>query len=124
MRAILKIVKYWPVVTNLSVATAFGFALINIHISSYLSPLLGTSIITALCFLMLSMYFKFCWWHRILIINLIAVSLIVFIDKNIYSFESITYIRIVLFSTISAMLISGFLYFGIKNLKSKRHARP
>ena len=116
MKRSIAIIKYLPVIMNISIVIGCILSLLYIPNASFMHPLFGFSILISIALWFLSLDFKFCNWHRVLIVNIFITSLIVFIDKNIHSFESITYIRILLISTALASFISALLYFSIERI--------
>lgn len=72
IRVVVNIIKYYPVVMNIYLLIAMGLYLldIDINISKYIYTILGQSFITNIILYYLSVKFKLCEWHRILIINM------------------------------------------------------
>lgn len=119
MKRSVKIVKYVPIVMNIAIMIGCILSLCYVQSSSFMHPLFGFSVLVSIALWFLSVDFKFCAWHRILIVNIFVVSLIVFIDKNIYSFRNLTYIRILMISTVMSSFISALLFLKIKNITLK-----
>lgn len=109
-----ELVKWWPIITNLVVLAAFLCALFNAKIYDITSPLFGASLTTAVFWYYFSIEYKFCFWHRLLIINLIIVSLIVLINNILIRFgfriENYFYIRLIIIICLISIFLSAFLY--------------
>lgn len=107
----IQIVKWWPVVTMFMVMAGLILILFGVNFYGVLSPIFGCSLFTSICWWYFSKAFKFCFWHRLFILNLIVISLIVLIDKNIYHFEYIVYVRGLILLCCATILTSSILYF-------------
>ena len=110
MRNTITVIKYWPVVTTLVIMLAFVFELLEMSIFNVLSPLFGCSLFMAICFYFISKLLRFCLWHRILIINLIVISVITFVNINIYRFQNIIVIQTCLLVSCISIITSLILY--------------
>lgn len=108
---VVRIVKFWPIVTNLIVLLALYMSILDISISKFTYPIFGHSLLIDICFLIMSYKMHFCFWHKLLIYNLIAIILIEWIDVNIFSFEYMIYIRTLLALSCYSILTSIILYF-------------
>lgn len=69
---LLNIIKYYPVAMNIYISIVMGLYIldIDVNISKYVFTFIGQSFITDLSLFILSIKFKMCIWHRILIINM------------------------------------------------------
>lgn len=73
-------------------------------------PIFGHALFIDICFLIMSMVMKFCFWHRLLILNLITTIVIEWINVNVYTINSALYIRMIFGLSCSVLLISTILY--------------
>lgn len=82
-KLILAIIKYYPILMNFIICIIFGEYLFsdNYDISNFLKPIFGYSLLISLLFLLLSIDKRFCWWHRLLICNMVANNLMSMFDK-------------------------------------------
>jgi len=73
-KSILAIINFYPILMNFIICVIFGEYLFseNYDISNFLKPFIGYSLLISLFFLLLSIEKRFCWWHRLLIYNMIA----------------------------------------------------
>ena len=111
MRTAIQFVKWWPIITTIVMMVSLILTLSDFKTMSYLSPIFGCSLFTSICWWYFSKAFKFCFWHRLFILNLIVISLIVLIDKNIHHFEYIMYVRGLILLCCITILVSSTLYF-------------
>ena len=118
MRGIIQLVKWWPILTTFAVMFGMVTILFNVNTYSFITPIFGCSLFTSICWWYFSKAFKFCFWHRLFILNLIVISLIVLIDKNIHHFEYIMYVRGLILLCCVTILVSSTLYFRYGCFKS------
>ena len=111
MRGIIQLVKWWPVLTTFAVMIGMVTILFNVNTYSFITPIFGCSLFTSICWWYFSKAFKFCFWHRLFIINLALISLIVLFDKNVHQIGFIFYVRGLILLCCSTILASASLYF-------------
>jgi len=110
MKWILRIVKAWPIITNLSILLILIFHILEVSISNLMYPIFGHSLFVDILFLMMSYKLKFCFWHKLLILNLIAIIGIEWISVNLCIIDSVFYIRLLFTLTSVTLLTSTVLY--------------
>jgi len=111
VRRSIQIIKWWPIITTFMVMIGLILILFSVNIYSILSPLFGICFFTSCCWYFFSLDFKFCFWHRLFIINLAVISLIVLFDKNVHQIGFIFYVRGLILLCCSTILASASLYF-------------
>ena len=110
MRRSIQIIKWWPIVMTLIMMIGLICVLFNASIMTYTGPLFGICFFTSLCWYYFSLDFKFCFWHRLFILNLAINSLIVLYDK-IYHIPFVFYMRGLILLCCITILVSSILYF-------------
>ena len=85
-------------------------------------PIFGHALLIDICFLIMSSVMRFCFWHRLLILNLIATIVLEWISVNVYQINSLFYIRTLFGLSCSVLLISTILYskYGWFKQRAKR----
>ena len=111
MRLAILSVKYLPAIMTLLLIVQCLLSLADVEYSNLISTIYGHSILYNLLLLSLSYAFRFCLWHRILIVNLIFINIIEWIDVNIYEFEALDYVLSILLLSLLTSLVSTILYF-------------
>jgi len=111
MRGVIQFVKWWPVVTTLFILVGMATILCGVNLYSFIAPIFGCSLFTSVCWWYFSKAFKFCFWHRLFILNLIVISLIVLFDKNVHQIGFIVYVRGLILLSCTTILVSSVLYF-------------
>ena len=111
MRTAIQLIKWWPVLTTIVVMWAFILILFGVSVNNFTSPIFGCSLFTSICWWYFSKAFKFCFWHRLFIINLAVISLIVLFDKNVHQIGFIFYVRGLILLCCTTILVSSILYF-------------
>ena len=109
IRSTITLIKWMPIVLTISILLSFIFILCDVVIIKLLYPLTSSLIMTVLLF-MLSIVFKFCKWHRLLIMNLFFVALITWINSAFYRFPNLTIVHIILTTSTIASIVSLLLY--------------
>ena len=110
MRPMLKLIKYYPILVNIYILIIMLTYVSGIHInvSAYLYTYIGHSFYVDAVFILLSIVFKFCVWHRILIANMmLCLAIETLTNYNIY-IKNDVYIMII--STIITIFISLFIF--------------
>lgn len=114
MRRSISNIKMWPIITNFVIFVAFLFALFDNKIYDITSPLFGVCLLVSYYWYGFSIDFKFCSWHKVLILNLALISIIVLLNNIAIRFDNgmgkLTLIRLVLSLTTLFSLISRILY--------------
>jgi len=78
----IKFIKWFPIISTIAIIVSFIFALFNIPvIINILSYPVSSPISTCILLLLFSKVFKFCMWHRILIINLLIIAIFSWINS-------------------------------------------
>lgn len=111
MKISVRLLKITPIVLTLYVAIVMLLSLLNIEIV-ILDRVFGHSIFMDVLLFHFSKRFKFCAWHRILIINLLLQAIIQIID--VWSDFTIEYIIIIMVSSVillGSSILSTILYF-------------
>ena len=110
MRPMLKLIKYYPILVNLYVLLGMLIYVsgIRINVSTYLYTYIGQSFYVDAVFILLSVVFRFCIWHRILIANMmLCLAIETLTNYNIY-IKNDVYIMII--STIITIFISVLIF--------------
>ena len=106
MRTLIKLVKYYPILVNIYILIIMITYVsgVRINVSSYLYTYIGHSFYVDAVFILLSIVFKFCVWHRLLIGNMMLCLVIeTLTNHNIY-IKNDVYIMII--STIITIFIA------------------
>jgi len=109
MRWLLRIVKIWPIAINLSILIVLICYMFNISINNYVYPIFGHSLFVDICFLIMSKALRFCFWHRLLIWNLIVIIVMEWWSVNFFIINEIYYVRTLLALVCCTILVSTFL---------------
>ena len=110
MRPLIKLVKYYPILVNLYVLLGMLIYVsgIRINVSTYLYTYIGHSFYVDAVFILLSIVFRFCVWHRILIGNMVlCLAIETLTNYNVY-IKNDVYIMII--STIITIFISLLIF--------------
>ena len=101
---LINFIKVFPVVIQVIIVANIFDYYHKFSITNWLYPLFGFSVLWGILMLLLSIVFKFCIWHRLLIYNIIFNSLCEFISVNsILDFDCDTYMGFV--SVVSSMFL-------------------
>ena len=103
-------VKFLPIIMTVLLASQCFLALIDVDISNQISTIYGHSLLYNSTLLILSRAFHFCFWHRVIIINLIAINLIEWIDRNIFAFNPLEYVWMLIILLLASSLLAAILY--------------
>ena len=106
MRALIKLVKYYPILVNIYILIIMLTYVsgVRINVSDYSYTYIGHSFYVDAVFILLSIVFKFCVWHRLLIANMMLCLVIeTLTNHNIY-IKNDVYIMII--STIITIFIA------------------
>lgn len=112
LKSVLWIVKYSPIITNIAVMVGLIFTFTNYKLINHLSPNFSCALFTAVGWWVFSKHYRFCFFHRLLIINLAFISLLVYLQINWLVFDNAVYVRMMLLSTIATLL----LYYAVTSL--------
>lgn len=110
MRALIKLVKYYPILVNIYILIIMLTYVsgIRINVSAYLYTYIGHSFYVDAVFIILSIVFRFCVWHRILIANMmLCLAIETLTNHNIY-IKNDVYIMII--STIITIFMSLLIF--------------
>ena len=110
MRPLLQLIKYYPILVNLYVLLGMLIYVsgIRINVSTYLYTYIGHSFYVDAVFILLSIIFRFCVWHRILIANMmLCLAIETLTNYNIY-IKNDVYIMII--STIITIFIALLIF--------------
>ena len=96
---LIKLLKYYPVIVNLWILIDMIGYFLNVKVSEYSYTLLGHSLYLDIILLILSLKFKFCLWHQILILSssfyLIVETLNIWgLENNYYFYVNLCVIAI------------------------------
>lgn len=103
-------VKFIPIIVTVALLFQCIMALFDIDISLKVATIYGHSILYNSMLLVLSKAFRFCYWHRIIISNLIVINAIEWTDRNLFSFDSLQYVWMLIILISTSSLISALLY--------------
>ena len=110
MRALIKLVKYYPILVNLYVLLCMLIYVsgIRINVSAYSYTYIGHSFYVDIVLILLSIVFRFCIWHRLLIGNMIlCLAIETLTNHNVY-IKNDMYIMII--STIITIFMSLLIF--------------
>lgn len=110
MRPLIKLVKYYPILVNIYILIIMLTYVsgIRINVSTYLYTYIGHSFYVDAVFIILSIVFRFCVWHRILISNMmLCLAIETLTNYNIY-IKNDVYIMII--STIITIFIALLIF--------------
>ena len=110
MRALIKLVKYYPILVNIYILIIMLTYVsgIRINVSTYLYTYIGHSFYVDIVLILLSIVFRFCVWHRILIANMmLCLAIETLTNHNIY-IKNDVYIMII--STIITIFMSLLIF--------------
>lgn len=106
----IQLLKWLPVISTLAIIISFILILNGISVISLLSHPLSCAMLPCVLIFVFSKIFRFCRWHRILIVNLFVVALISWINANFYRLPNLEFIRTILLITSLSGVISTILY--------------
>lgn len=107
----IALVKWFPIISTLVIIISFSAALINVPIIvNILSYPFGAPINTCILLLVLSKVFKFCIWHRVLIVNLLIIAIFAWINCIYRISSDLTNIWIILLIASISALLSLIIY--------------
>lgn len=110
MKILIFIIKISPIIINFAILISLIFALFDRDISSFTYAIFGHSLYFDLLLLLLSVKMRFCFWHRLLIINMIIIITIEWIDINFNLISSsLCYIQSLLLLTCSSIIGAAIL---------------
>ena len=110
MRTLIKLIKYYPILVNLYVLLGMLIYVsgIRINVSTYLYTYIGHSFYVDIILILLSIVFRFCLWHRLLIGNMmLCLAIETLTNYNIY-IKNDVYIMII--STIITIFIALLIF--------------
>ena len=110
MKLIILLVKFFPVLITFLLILQCILSLLDVGIGCYVGAVYGNSLLYNLLLLVLSYAFRFCFWHRVLIFDLLLINCIVWADINIYQFSSVRYVWMLIALLLTSSLISTYLY--------------
>ena len=112
MRCIISLIKIYPIVVTLSITIGLLCAITGVSISNFTYPIFGHSLLMDMMILIMSIRFKFCKWHQILILNLIAIISIEWLSVNVgFIPDTHDYIATLTALMSITILISTILYY-------------
>lgn len=107
----IALVKWFPIISTLVIIISFSAALIDVPIIvNILSYPFGAPINTCILLLVLSKVFKFCIWHRVLIVNLLIIAIFAWINCIYRISSDLTNIWIILLIASISALLSLIIY--------------
>ena len=110
MKLAILSVKFIPIIVTVALLLQCVMALFDVDISLKVATIYGHSILYNSMLLVLSKAFRFCYWHRIIILNLIVINVIEWTDRNLFSFDSLQYVWTLIILLLTSSLISALLY--------------
>ena len=111
LKVSIQLVKFIPIISTLAIIISFVLILFGISIINLISIPLATPMLMCVLLYSLSMAFKFCKWHRVLIANLLLIALISWINITFYRFPNLLIIRTVLLISTMSILVALILYY-------------
>lgn len=107
---VIKLIKYYPIIVNLYILVTMGLYIFNIYypFGFYCYTFLGQSFYLNVLILLLSIKFRFCIWHRLLIYNMSFCLLLETIHN--YGINISNHIYIVVLSTIITIFMAIILF--------------
>jgi hypothetical protein len=110
MKLLVLIVKFFPVLITILLIFQCILSLLDVGIGRYVGAVYGNSLMYNLLLLILSYAFRFCFWHRVLIFDLLLINCIVWVDINVYQFASVKYVWMLIVLLLTSSLISAYFY--------------
>ena len=110
MKLAILSVKFIPIIVTVALVFQCVMALYDIDISESVATVYGHSLLYNSMLLVLSKAFRFCYWHRIIIIGLMTINLIEWVDRNLFSLDPLQYVWMLIILLLSSSLISALLY--------------
>lgn len=110
MKLAILSVKFIPIFVSAALIVQCILALYDIGITQSVSTIYGHSIFYNSMLLVLSRAFHFCFWHRVIISNLIVINLIEWVDRNLFSFDPLQYVWMLIILLLTSSLLSALLY--------------
>ena len=110
MRALIKLIKYYPILVNIYILIIMLTYVsgVRINVSAYSYTYIGHSFYVDIVLILLSIVFRFCVWHRILIANMmLCLAIETLTNHNVY-IKNDMYIMII--STIITIFIAVFIF--------------
>ena len=110
MRTLIKLVKYYPILVNIYILIIMLTYVsgIRINVSTYSYTYIGHSFYIDAVFILLSIVFRFCVWHKILIGNMVLCLAIETLTNYNVSIKNDVYIMII--STIITIFIALLIF--------------
>jgi len=108
----INLVRCIPILSTFCIIISLIFALFEINIVKIFYPF-SSSIITGILLYSLSKIFKFCLWHRVLIINLLLVASFTWINTLFKLTSNLMTIRMMLLITSLSSILALIIF--IKN---------
>lgn len=106
---VIQVTRWYPIITTGLIMISLIFKLIGFPYSMFISTLFGCAAFGAICWLIPSWHYGFCFWHQLLILNLFIISGTSFI-KLFGVFEDINAVRIKLITNIISIALAWVLY--------------
>lgn len=110
MRLAILSVKFVPILVSIALIIQCILALLDMRTTGFVSTIYGHSILYNAMLLALSKAFRFCFWHRVIILNLILINLIEWVDRNLFSFDSLQYVWMLIILLLASSLVATLLY--------------
>lgn len=111
MKATVRLIKLAPILLNIYIVLVLFLSALNIEVVSF-DYVLGHSMYVDMMLWHLSKRFKFCSWHRVLIINLLIQCTLQLIDVlTNCTIEFWTILTIASVSAVTSAIVSAILYF-------------
>ena len=111
MKSTVRLIKLAPILLNMYVAIVLTLSLMDVEVVSF-DYVLGHSVYVDIMLWHLSKRFRFCSWHRVLIINLLIQCGVQLIDVlSNYTIEFWTLLSIASVSVVVSAVTSTILYF-------------
>lgn len=117
MKTIVEIIRIYPILVNLFIAyVCFEYTYTDNDYTGYIYPIIGQSFMLNVLLFLLSKKYKFCFWHRIMIINMSFALLLEWLSNVGVKIDFAFFLLII---STSITFIIALTYYGTKKLQFK-----
>lgn len=87
---VIQVVKYLPIIVHLIIVfNMVDVCILGESYTDYLYPFIGHSLVFDILLYILSIAFKLCVWHRLLVINMVINAILEWITVNVVSSDHV-----------------------------------
>jgi hypothetical protein len=104
-----EITRWYPIITTVMLTMGLLFLVYDIRLYRFITPLFGCSALMSIKEFPFSLKYKFCLWHRLLLLNLTVISLVAFI-KAFDTFCDINSVRTLLLINTASIILAYLSY--------------